>query len=102
MRLYTLKLLTIICELFVQNQVKDILKRHNITGYTSYEVEGVGDKGLRGSGRLPEEKNVKIEIILREERMSSIVEEISRTLFADCAIILHVSDVQVARIEKFV
>lgn len=100
MRLYEIKLLTVVCELLVQNQVKDILKRHKITGYTSYEVEGKGDKGLRGHG-LPEEKNVKIEVILTEKSMESIVEEIARTMFSDYAIILYVSDVQVARMEKF-
>ncbi len=102
MRLYNVKLLTIVCESLVQNQVKEILKRHSITGYTSYEVEGAGDKELRGHGLLPEEKNVKIEIVLTEKSMVDIIEEISRTMFADYAIILYVSDVQVARIEKFV
>jgi nitrogen regulatory protein PII len=100
MKLYSIKLLTIICELWVQNQVKDILKRHKITGYTYYEVEGKGDKGLRGHG-LPEEKNVKIEVILTEQSMEPIVEEIARTMFSDYALVLYVSDVQVARMEKF-
>lgn len=83
-----------------QNHVKDILKKHKITGYTSYEVGGMGDKGLRGQG-LPEEKNVKIEVVLTEDSAQKVVEEVSRTLFADYAIILYLSDVQVARMEKF-
>lgn len=101
MKLYAVKLLTIVCEILIQKKIKDILKRHKITGYTSYEVEGMGDKGIRGHG-LPEEKNWKIEIILTEKTMVDIVEEISTTMFADYAIIIYVSDVQVARMEKFI
>lgn len=100
MRLYNIKLLTIVCEIMAQGLVKDILKKHKITGYTSFEVGGMGDKGLRGQG-LPEEKNVKIEIVLTEESAQTIVEEIARTMFSDYAVILYVSDIQVARMEKF-
>ena len=46
-------------------------------------------------------KTSKIEVILREERLSGIVEEISRTLFANYAIMLYVSDVSIVRTEKF-
>jgi nitrogen regulatory protein PII len=100
MRLYNIKLLTIICEIMAQNLVKDILKKHKISGYTSYEVGGMGDSGLRGQG-LPEEKNVKIEAVMTEESAEKVVEEISRTMFSDYAIIFYLGDVQVARMEKF-
>lgn len=100
MKLYNIKLLTITCEIMAQNIVKDVLKKYKITGYTSYEVGGMGDKGLRGQG-LPEEKNVKIEVVLTEESAQKVIEEVSRTMFADYAVILYLSDVQVARMEKF-
>ena len=100
MRLYNIKLLTIVCEIMAQNLVKEILKKHKMTGYTSFELGGMGDKGVRGQG-LPEEKNVKIEIVLTEESAQGIVEEIARTMFSDYSIILYLSDVQVARMEKF-
>jgi hypothetical protein len=38
---------------------------------------------------------------LREEKLQDVVEEISRTMFADFAIILYVSDVSIVRTEKF-
>ena len=93
MKLYNVKLLTITCEILAQKNVIDILKNHNITGYTSYEVDGNGEKGLRGQ--------VKVEIIMREEKLSDVIEDISRTLFPDFTIILYVSDVGVVRTEKF-
>ena len=100
MKLYNVKLLTITCEILAQKNVIDILKNHEITGYTSYEVDGNGEKGLRGQG-IKAEKNVKVEVIMREEKLSDVIEDISRILFPDFAIILYVSDVGVVRTEKF-
>ena len=100
MKLYNVKLLTITCEILAQENVIDILKKHEISGYTTYEVNGNGARGIRGQG-LKTEKNVKVEVIMREEKLDGIVEEISRTLFANFAIVLYVSDVGVVRMEKF-
>ena len=100
MKLYDVKLLTITCEILAQKNIIDILKKHEISGYTTYEVEGNGARGLRGQG-LQTEKNVKVEIIMREEKLSDVIEEISRTLFADFALVLYVSDIGVVRTEKF-
>ena len=100
MKLYDVKLLTITCEILAQKNVIEILKNHEITGYTSYEVDGNGEKGLRGQG-IQSEKNVKVEVIMREEKLSAVIEDISRTLFPDFTIILYVSDVGIVRTEKF-
>jgi len=100
MKLYNVKLLTVTCEILAQKNIIEILKKHEITGYTTFEVEGNGSRGLRGHG-LHTEKNVKVEVIMREEKLSGVIEEISRTMFADFAIILYTSDVGVLRTEKF-
>ena len=100
MKLYTVKLLTITCEILAQKNIIEILKKHEISGYTIYEVDGNGSRGLRGHG-LKNEKNVKVEVIMQEEKLQDVVEEISRTLFTDFALVLYVSDVGVIRTEKF-
>ncbi len=100
MKLYNVKLLTITCEILVQKNIFEILKNHKITGYTTYEVDGDGTRGLRGQG-FKNEKNVKVEVIMHEEKLSDVIEEISRTLFANFAIVLYVSDIGVLRPEKF-
>lgn len=100
MKLFHVKLLTITCEILAQKNILEILNKHDITGYTTYEVDGNGDRGIRGQG-LKNEKNVKVEVIMREEKLSDIIEEISRTLFANFAIVLYVTDVGVVRPEKF-
>jgi nitrogen regulatory protein PII len=100
MNLYDEKLLTIVCEVLAKRRVLEILEKHRVSGYTLYTVEGKGEKGIRGQG-LPEENNIKVEIILKRETAENIIEEISRKLFADYTIILYQSDVKVARTEKF-
>jgi len=100
MKLYNVKLLTVTCEILAQKNIIDILKKHEITGYTTFEVDGNGARGLRGQG-LKHEKNVKVEVIMKEEKLSDVIEEISRTMFANFAIVLYVSDVGVLRPEKF-
>lgn len=100
MKLYDLKLLTVTCEILAQKNVLALLDRHKVSGYTTYEVEGNGEKGIRGQG-LKNEKNVKIETVLSEEKLHDVVEEIARTMFSDFAIIVYVSDIHVLRTEKF-
>lgn len=100
MKLYSVKLLTITCEILAQTNVIDILQKHGVSGYTFYEVGGNGSKGIRGQG-FQSEKNIKIEVILQEKKLSDVLEKIARTLFSDYTIITYVSDVGVVRIEKF-
>ncbi len=101
MKLYNVKLLTVTCEILAQKNVIDILTKHKITGYTTYEVDGSGERGLRGQG-LKNEKNVKVEVIIQEDKLQDVIEEIARTLFTNFAVVLYVSDVGVLRTEKFV
>ncbi len=100
MKLYNTKLLTVTCEILAKPNVIDILNKHSVSGYTSYEVDGKGSKGTRGQG-FQNEKNIKIETILPENKCGDIVEEIARTMFSDFVVIVYVSDVKVVRPEKF-
>ena len=100
MKFFNVKLLTITCEILAQKNVIELLHKHKVSGYTKYEVDGDGSKGLRGQG-FQNEKNVKIEIVLSENKLQDIVEELTRTMFSDYAIIVYVSDVGVIRPDKF-
>lgn len=101
MKFYNVKLLTVTCEILAQKNVIDILAKHDISGYTTYEVEGNGARGLRGQG-FKNEKNVKVEVIMQEDKIQDVTEEIARTLFTNFAVVLYVSDIGVLRSEKFV
>ena len=100
MKLYSTKLLTITCEILAKSKVIAILNKHNVSGYTSYEVDGQGSQGIRGQG-FKSEKNIKVETVLPEDKCNDIVEEVARTMFSDFVIIVYVSDVRVIRPEKF-
>jgi nitrogen regulatory protein PII len=100
MKLFNEKLLTIVCEVLAKRIILEVLEKNHVSGYTMYPASGKGEKGVRGEG-IPEESNLKIEIVLSQERSESVIEEISRKLFADYSIILYLSDVEVARAEKF-
>ena len=100
MKFFKVKLLTITCEILAQKNVIEILHKHKVSGYTTYEVDGDGSRGIRGQG-LKNEKNVKIEVVLSEDKLQDIVEEITRTMFSNFAIIVYVSDVGVVRPDKF-
>jgi len=101
MKLFDVKLLTVTCEILAQKAILEVLNKHEISGYTSYEVDGNGSNGIRGHG-FTNEKNIKIEIISTEEKLKDVAEELARSLFSDFAIILYFSDVQVIRPEKFI
>ncbi len=66
MKLYNVKLLTIICEIHTQKNIINILKKHKVTGYTTYEIVGNKVYDLHGKG-LKNEKNVKFEVIMRKK-----------------------------------
>lgn len=100
MKLYDIKLLSITCEILAEKQVVEILERNNASGYTIFEARGSGSKGVRGEG-FKSDKNIKIEVLLPEEKLQTITEEIARTLFSDFAIIVFVEQVKVLRPEKF-
>ena len=95
-----MKLLTAICEVFATKKVIKIFEKYNVRGYTITEVSGMGEAGLRGVG-LPEEKNMKIETILRNETAEKIIEEITLTLIQDHIIIIYLTDTKIVRMEKF-
>lgn len=101
MKLYNMKLLTAICEIYAVKKVIKIFEKYNVRGYTITEVGGKGDAGLRGVG-LPEEKNMKIETIIRNETAEKIIEEITLTLMQDHIIIIYLTDTQILRTEKFI
>ena len=98
MRLYGAKLLTVVCEELAEGRVVEILERHGATGHTVTEVRGRGSRGIRGGGRG---RNSRVEAVMGAGPAQDAVEEISRTMFADYALVLYVSDVGVVRGDRF-
>ncbi len=100
MKLHDVKLLTIICEVYIHRKVLDIIEKHKVRGYTVSDVGGKGESGMRGTG-LPGESNVKIETIVKNEKAEKIIEELTLTILPDHVIIIYMLDTKVVRAEKF-
>ena len=83
-------------ELCVNDFVEKLEKDQPLVSHHLKTLKKCGIVKSRDEG-----KNVKVEVIMREEKLQDVVEEISRTLFANFAIVLYVSDVGVLRPEKF-
>ncbi|MDQ8189820.1 DUF3240 family protein [Roseibacillus persicicus] len=95
----TMKLLTIVTENLLKEQIITLLKEHHITGFTISRVEGEGSRGVRASDW--EGPNLKIEAIISPQGAEQILERISAQFFDNYAVIAWLSDVAVLRGDKF-
>lgn len=98
MQLTRMKRLDIIIETAKRDQIIDIIKQSDATGYTLYpEVDGEGMRESREDiGFAYPHKNTGIFVIGPEGVIMGIVEKMSE-LLPNCAGLLFVSDVEVLR-----
>jgi len=95
-----LKLITIVAEVILRDQLTAAIKHLGAKGFTVTEAQGEGSRHLR-SGVLPGE-NVRIETIVSVAAADRILDHIAQEYFHDYAVIVFVSDVGVVRGEKYV
>lgn len=100
MQTVLLKLVTIIAETVLAEQLADELKCLGAKGFTATEARGEGSRHLR-AGDIPGH-NVKIETIVSQAVASSILEHVAQKYFSHYAVIAYVTDVSVVRGEKYV
>lgn len=100
MKLTSLKLLVIIAEVVLEEQILLEIKNLGAKGYTLSEVRGEGSRGIRTSEW--ERKNIKIETMVSPEVADDILTCLSEKYFSDYAVTVYVYDVGVARGEKYV
>lgn len=94
-----LRKVTVIAERVLRDDLLKLLKRHGATGWSLHTVEGEGSRGIRASEW--EGHNVQIDTLVAIDTADAIMEEISRTYFADWSIIVYSVDVEVLRGEKY-
>lgn len=93
-------LLTIVTEGVLERQITEDLKRLGAHGYTIAEARGEGSRGVRAA-EWEYSKNIRIETICERTVAEAIMAHISRTYYADFAMIAFTSEVEVLRPEKF-
>lgn len=100
MKTVSVKLVTVIAEAILEDQLLRDLKNLGVKGYTLSEVRGEGSRGIRASEW--EGKNLKIEVLVSPEVADAIIDHVAEHYFPLFAVVAYVQDVNVVRGEKFV
>jgi nitrogen regulatory protein PII len=99
MDLVNAKLITIIAERLLRNEIIASLTRLGAKGYTMSDTTGEGSRGIRASDW--EGRNVRIETIVSEPVAHKIMAEIAEKYFENYAVITYIENVQVMRGNKY-
>src|SRR4051794_12218125 len=94
MRLQPLKLVTVVAELVLKEQILQKALELGATGYTVYEASGFGSRGARNDVGA---ENVRIEVVCPVDVSEAILTYVPHHYFENYACIAWVSDVSVVR-----
>lgn len=100
MKLTNLKLVTIIVEAVLEEQIITDIKQVGAKGYTVVGSHGKGTRGMR-TGEIPGE-NIRIETLVSSEVAEKIMENVSTKYFQNYAVVCYVTDAAVLRGEKYI
>lgn len=100
MKTAPVKLITVIAEAILEDQILREFKDLGARGYTLSEVRGEGSRGIRASEW--EGKNLKIEMLVSPEVANQIIEHVAERYFPHYAVVTYLQDVQVVRGDKFI
>ena len=99
MKTVTLKLVTIITEALLEDQLVREIRQLGARGYTTTEARGEGSHGVRASEW--EGKNLKIETVVSAAVADRILAHLAERYFALYAVVAYVETVEVVRGEKY-
>jgi len=102
MQLYPLKIVTVVGEAVIMEDIAELGLKLGATGYTMSEVAGHGSRSARNVGSTSGgAKTLKVEFVVPTEVATKILEEVSHEYFEHYAIIAWLSDVSVMRGEQY-
>lgn len=101
MQLYPLKLVTIVGEAVIMEDIAELGLELGATGYTMSEVAGHGSRSARNVGTPSGVKTLKVEFVVPTEVATTILQQVSAEYFEHYAIIAWLSDVSVMRGEQY-
>jgi nitrogen regulatory protein P-II 2 len=102
MQLYPLKLVTIVGETLIMEDIADEGVKLGASGFTISDVVGHGSRSTRNVMFSGEAKTRKLEFVVPADVAVSILTFVSRQYFEHYACIAWVSDVSVVRGEEYV
>lgn len=94
------KLLTIITEALLENELCELIEKLGATGYTVTNARGSGSRGVRDAG-WTSSGNIRVEVVCTKELADVIAENLRGKYYDHYAMIIFESDVRVLRPEKF-
>lgn len=100
MILTNLKLITIIAEAVLEEQLIKELKNLGAKGYTVVASRGEGSRGMRAA-EIPGQ-NIRIETLVSTDVSQKIMEHVSTRYFKHYAIVCYITDASVLRGDKYI
>ena len=102
MQLYPLKLVTVVGESVIMEDIAALGIKLGATGYTMTEVIGHGSRSARNVGSTSGgAKTLKVEFVVSTEVATKILDDVSHEYFEHYAVIAWLSDVSVMRGEQY-
>ncbi|NCA10327.1 transcriptional regulator [bacterium] len=102
MQLYPLKLVTVVGESVIMEDIAEEGMKLGATGYTMSEVNGHGSRSTRNVASTTGARTMKVEFVVPADVAVSILTHISHQYFDDYAVIAWLADVQVVRGQQYV
>jgi nitrogen regulatory protein P-II 2 len=102
MQLFPLKLVTIVGEAVVMDDIAERGLELGATGFTITEVQGHGSRSARNVAVSSGAKTLKLEFAVPAEVAVKILTHVSHEYFEHYAIIAWLSDVSVVRGEQYI
>lgn len=97
---HPMKLLTIVCESLAREHLELLLREAGVSGWTAFEVEGLGHHGAR-TGEMREFGNTQFEVIVQPPLAAELLGRLERDYFPRFAMVAFTTDVEVLRRDKF-
>ena len=101
MQLYPLKLVTIVGESVIMEEIAERGLELGATGYTMSEVMGHGSRSARNVVETGGAKTLKVEFVVPSDVAVEILTHVSHDYFEHYAVIAWLSDVSVVRGEQY-
>jgi nitrogen regulatory protein PII len=99
MQLHPLKLVTVIGESVLKDQLCTKAMELGASGFTYFDIEGSGARGEQNE--TIEGPNYQYQFVCPEKVAQSIVSYVAETFFTDYAVVVWVTDVAVVRKNHF-
>jgi len=94
------KLVTIITEAVLENDLLGDLKQLGASGYTVTNSRGSGSRGVRKAG-WSSDSNIRVEVVCSDELAGQIADHLREKYYDNFAMISFESDIRVLRSKKF-